>query len=59
MEYPPLTDYVQPDGLSLMYALMDYRERVAELRRAWFLDNLYAEYGRMTREEALLWKIPF
>ena len=59
MNYPPLTDYAQPDGLGLMNAIAAHRERVAELRRARFLDNLTEYCGRMTREEAELWKIPF
>lgn len=59
MDYPPLTDYVQPESIGWMNAMCDYRDRVAELRRACWLDNLTEYCGRMTREEAELWKIPF
>jgi hypothetical protein len=59
VELKPLTDYQQPESIGWMNALAAYRDRVAELRRARFLDNLTEYCGRMTREEAQLWKIPF
>lgn len=58
-DYPPLTDYAQPEGIGWMNAMGDYRDRVAAFQLARFLDNLTEYCGRMTREEAQLWKIPF
>jgi hypothetical protein len=59
VEYEPLTDYAQPESIGWMNAMGDYRDRVAVIQRARFLDNVWTECGRMTREEAELWKIPF
>ena len=53
MEYPPLTDYVQPDGLAMMYSLMDYRERVAEAERTGI------PIARIRKEDAAKYGIPF
>ena len=53
MEYPPLTDYVQPDGLALMYALLNLRDRLAEAE----LTGI--PIARIRKEDAAKYGIPF
>lgn len=53
MELKPLTDYIQPDGLGLMIALLLYRERKAEAEaRGETLSGI-------RKEDAHLYDIPF
>jgi hypothetical protein len=42
-----------------MYALMDYRDRVAALTLARFLDNIGEPIARITAADAAKYGIPF